>query len=80
VEHFGQAETFGLSHSPIHLIDAQAAPNVLCFPRADAQKIGHVGSIRCCDELPLESSQSFFVFANQEGVGQVEHVLTLGLG
>jgi hypothetical protein len=40
----------------------------------------HNGSVGCCDELPLEASQSFFLIANQKGVGQVENVLMLRLG
>jgi len=62
------------------LAAAQCAPHVGCLPGADSQKIGSVGSSGCFEKLPLQRRQRLLVFADQQGIGQVEEVLTLWLG
>src|SRR4051794_1510916 len=78
--HLGQATTAGLVEQPSEVASAQAVPNQVGRPGADAEKIGPVGRVGGVEELALQSSQGFAVFADQQGVGQLEQVLALRLG
>ena len=80
VENLGQVETLRLCHCPTHLAGSDGRPPSACLPGTDAQKIGLVGSIRRFDKLPLQRRQRFGVFADQQRIHQVEHVLALRLG
>jgi hypothetical protein len=71
--------SFCLGDEPVHLMDAESGSHFASFPGADAEKIGHIGSIWGFHKLPLQCSQRLSIFADQERVGHIQDMTMLWL-
>src|SRR5262249_43970786 len=78
-EHLGQIAALGLVQQPGQMASAQGVPYQVSRPGAEAKKIGPVGGVGGVEELALEGGQRLALFANQQGISQVEQMLALWL-
>jgi hypothetical protein len=79
VDNTRRVRPFCFGDEPVHLLDAKSSSYVGGLPRADAKKIGHIGSIWGFHKLPLQCSQRLSIFADQERVGHIQDMMTLWL-
>jgi hypothetical protein len=79
VDHVRRVGSFCLGDKPVHLVGAESGSHCGSLPGADAEEIGHIGSVWGFHKLPLHCSQRLSIFADQERVGHIQDMATLWL-